>query len=869
MIEMARPTSTMGVGSTLEILMPTERSRAAIAAPLLLLLAPCGLAQEPWFLAPLLQDTSHGRFELLGDVDQDGDPDVIAVGTANGALQFTVMENDGSGHLTAGQAITLPGGSAGQYLLLTDLDGDLDPDLIVSTQSTSLYGAGLAVFPGLPGPAFGALTHVVLPGNVVGLASGHANGDAITDLFVTHGNGLGPIPSRWIFGGAGMQVTFGPLQVLPATFDITTLDVDGDGLDDIAMALGGSLNPGTLRLFATTANGFDALPSVPLLPGSVQQSVAIDCDQDGDEDLVVASASGSTFYLTTLTNDGTGTWPQASQAYPSVSFGKLFQGDWNGDGLPDLLQRSSSSGAYHEFMPFANTGLGTWTLAYYQSIRSDTPYVTGAGLGDLDGDGNLDFVDADALVFGDGTMNFPFAGPATYAPVDWDRDGDLDALSDTTLQTNDGRGIFAAATLIVAQTPTNRSYDTAVLTTDLEGDGLHERIALLREFVFPFGWQSLGLRLLREQGDGTLLDAGPAALPTVGMTSAIADDCDGDGDLDIVDRQGAWFNDGAGFFTLTVPATGSYQPFAKGDVDGDGDQDLLAATQDGGTSLAILRRTGPGTYATEVLYPGASSTITNTPGLLADLDDDGDLDVAGKQVTATGIATTVVFANQGGTFVLAATLPHSGRLSAGDVDGDGLLDLAIGEPGRLHVLRRTGPGMAFAPAVSFATPEVGDLADLDQDGDLDGCGQAVVRGRRFVAPQSGFRRQYGSGTPGTGSRRPILSVTGAIRPGLTPAIRLANAPGGTAAILMVGSAPNDAPSVILPGVHSYVAGLDLLLGYTLGGAPGLAGAGAIDVPVAIPASAAGLDLYLEFLVFDGAVPGFLTNSNGCAMHVGQ
>jgi hypothetical protein len=98
-----------------------------------------------------------------GDVDGDGDPDVIAaVGsagdfgtpadtTASGTV--TVFVNDGSGGLTA--TPTPLAVNAPAAMMLVPLAGDGDPDLIVA-QRNAPAASSLAVFPGAAGAGFGA-----------------------------------------------------------------------------------------------------------------------------------------------------------------------------------------------------------------------------------------------------------------------------------------------------------------------------------------------------------------------------------------------------------------------------------------------------------------------------------------------------------------------------------------------------------------------------------------------------------------------------------------------------------------------------------------------------------------------------------------
>lgn len=831
---------------------------AALVAAFCCLPAPCR-GQQAWLQAPWLP-TLPGRIECMADVDQDGDTDLIVV--ADDGSSFTVLENDGHARLTAGQVVSLPAGLGGTRCVVADLDGDGDADFVVASPTGSGPGAGLLLHRGLSGAGFAAAVFVPLAGTVLALQRGNGNGDGSDDLFVMHANGGGLPVSRWLFGGLGTTPGLGPAVAIDGASQAVVLDVDGDGLDDPVTTADDLFVGSTLYLHRTTPTGFTLHASFGLPNAIATLLTPIDHDQDGDLDLLTARGAN----LLTVTNDQ-GVWSLGSSF--SIVLGmpaQLHAGDWDDDGSPDLILRMQPNGGGHELVRAGQQAPGIWT---WRSSLSIPGSVAGGGVGcvDLDGDGRLDFVDHDGVVFGEGTLQEPFLATWTGPNEDWDRDGDLDFFDGVTLHANDGSGWLTPRPLPRPTLPNGAVWGDIVATQDLDGDGLHEQLAAVLVQV-PFGSPALlGVALLREQPDGTLVDAGPAAPLGQPLRPGQFVDSDGDGDLDLVNEQGIWKNDGAHFFTLLAGAQ-PFRPFAQGDLDGDGDLDLLAAGTGAGPTLAVLRHVGVDDFVTEVLYSAPTSAVIATPGLLADLDDDGDLDVAGLQHLPGGQARTVLFANSGGTLQPPVTLAFGGRPLAGDFDGDGRTDLCVYDQGRLRALRRTGPGLVYDPPTDFASPPMFTLADFDQDGDLDACGYGLLRGRRFVAPDAGLRQQYGRGSAGAGGYRPLLSVTGALRPGQVPSIRLVAVPGGTAAILLLGTGPNDAPSVVLPGVQSYVSGLFLLLGFTADGAPGLPGAGAVEVPLPIPPAAGGLSLFLEYLVLDPTVPDWFTNSNGCSLLVG-
>ena len=194
-------------------------------------------------------------------------------------------------------------------------------------------------------------------------------------------------------------------------------------------------------------------------------------------------------------------------------------------------------------------------------------------------------------------------------------------------------------------------------------------------------------------------------------------DIDGDGDLDLVvgERNGKlkyYENTGSATAPTYTERTGSANPFdgfdvgilsapSLSDIDGDGDLDLVVGEWDG--KLKYYENTGSATAPTYTERTGSANPFdgfdvgSSIEPSLSDIDGDGDPDlVVGKwdgklsYYENTGSATAPAYTKRTGSANPFDGFDVSGpsNPSLSDIDGDGDLDLVVGEyNGKLYYVK--------------------------------------------------------------------------------------------------------------------------------------------------------------------------------------
>ncbi len=161
------------------------------------------------------------------------------------------------------------------------------------------------------------------------------------------------------------------------------------------------------------------------------------------------------------------------------------------------------------------------------------------------------------------------------------------------------------------------------------------------------------------------------------------------------------------------------------DADGDGDTDIVNTnfTAAGGTgNMSILRNNGSGVFLPPTFWEGGGSG--EWPVGAGDLNNDGILDLAVGTRNSNTVIVNLGLGN--GTFAVGDSTPSAGgpwQLNVADVDGDGDDDVAVANNFQSvgAILLGDGAGnLTLGPTQpTDFNPVATDLGDLDGDGDLD------------------------------------------------------------------------------------------------------------------------------------------------------
>ena len=633
----------------------------------------------------------------LADVNGDGFLDVVFVDSATPSNVWTVLNNaDGTGTFSTTPTSVALSAQVGFDVVLADLNGDGFLDVTandgVTHEQTVYLSTAATTF------ASGVLVDT-LDGihDACSTTVGDLTGDGFPEIVNT--NCLDNTITIYVNNGDG---TFAPGVYYDAAQglafvdpeSVTIADVNGDGFADVISSNDFSSD---VTVLLGNGDGTVQVPTVGYTGGGYFFSPAIVADFNGDglADIMVPDEQFSLVYMKGY---GDGTFRAAVDYYtPSSDHGEpsgndIATGDFNGDGLPDVVIGNTSDLA---------GGITVFLSRPDGTMQPGVNYGSGGFLGyvavaDFDGDGKLDIAATDSStgmvqIFkgaGDGTFTLGTAyatgaGASQSSGIvvsDFDQDGHPDLAvanflgSNVGVLLNDGSGGFLAPV-----TYATCSGATQITAADLNGDGFPDLLTPLPTCT--------GMTVLLNNGDGTGTFKGAVDFGVGNSPVQVAvGDLNEDGKVDLaitmddpVNGHGITVALGKGDGTFTVVNTPGvippypttlkpnyYSPYPAYikmvDLDGDGHLDLVYTNQNFGT-VGVMYGKGDGTFYDPVEYPSEQISF----GLaLADVNGDGAVDAVTVGVDTS--AVTVLLNNSGSAALpdyAVSAAPPSATVTAG------------------------------------------------------------------------------------------------------------------------------------------------------------------------------------------------------------
>ncbi len=694
------------------------------------------------FTEHIITTSADGVYSAVtADMDGDGDLDVLSASSNDDTVAW--YENDGSENFTK-HTITTTADSV-RAATTADVDGDGDLDVL----SASSNDDTIAWYENDGSENFTKHTITTSADGARSVTTVDMDGDGDLDV-LSASNSDDTI--AWYENDGSENFTEHTITTsAAAAYFVTTGDMDGDGDVDVLSAA--FLDDAVTWYENDGSENFTAHTITTSADGAV---VVATGDVDGDGDLDVLSASESDDTIAWYENDGLSVLANDSDVDANDSLTSILVSGpshassftLNADGsftyTHDGSENFSDSFTYKTNDGTADSNTTTVTLTITPTNDAPVNTVPGAqvvaedtalnisGLSVMDVDGNLSTVQ---LGVTQGTVTVTVSGAASISA----------GGNGTSTLTLSGTQADINATLasLSYQGTLNYTGADSLTMTSTDGNSVTDvdAVAITVTGVNDAPVAAPDSYNLLEDGSLTTTLLAPFTEQVItntanGAHSVVAADVDGDGDLDVLAASDngdtvAWFEniDGLGTFgaeqVITNLADGAFAVTAA-DVDGDGDLDVLAASTNDDTVAWYENTDGLGTF-------GAEQVITNTADgaysiVATDVDGDGDLDVLAASKNDDTVAwyeNTDGLGTFGTEQVLTNTADGAVDVTAADVDGDGDQDVLVASLiGDTVAWYENTDGLGTFGAEQLIDNSANGArsvttADVDGDGDLD------------------------------------------------------------------------------------------------------------------------------------------------------
>jgi len=317
------------------------------------------------------------------DLDNDGNLDLITTSTNTGEIVF--YQGDGSGSFDTGTAITNTLDEP-QKALAADFDNDGDMDLVVADYSTTQNN--VLIYTNDGNESFTSSVLEPATNGAFGIGIGDLDGDGDIDIAANFWSSSEVVWYENLGGGAFNRTV---VDTSAGGTSIEIADVNADGEADIIATF---RNSNSVAYYQNDGGAL-SFTSSSYTVSQASDAVVTDIDNDGDKDIGYIGMTGAVGWLE---NDGASAF--VDHQLETTGFGKpirMSSADYDADGDNDLLVAVANSINFssvyeNKYVIFENDGVGGFTKSIFSSGGNPKEVIAA----DLDGDGDLEIVTADA-----------------------------------------------------------------------------------------------------------------------------------------------------------------------------------------------------------------------------------------------------------------------------------------------------------------------------------------------------------------------------------------------------------------------------------------------------------------------------------------
>ncbi len=731
---------------------------------------------------------TNAQYVSFGDIDGDGKSDMAVVNyTSNTVSIYRNISTSGS--ITASSFATkvdFATGTTPLNVVIKDIDGDGKQDMVVVSYNSAIVSVyrNIGSAGSISASTFATKVDFATATGPWCVAVGDLDGDGKPDMAVSNEQSNSMSIYRNLSTTGSISFTSKSDYTTGNGCRVIAMgDLDGDGKQDLVTSNFTGTSLSVFRNVSAAGNlGTSSFATrVDLTTGSGSWGIGVgDIDGDGKLDLVTPNYNSNTISLfrNTSTSGTMSFSTKVDFTTPTQPHG-LSLGDLDGDGKVDIAVANAGSASVSVFRNTATSGsFNSSSLGGRIDFNAGvTPY--NVSIADIDGDGKPDMA---VTNYGSSTVsvyrNIPMSPPPTITGVSPNvgNPGTTVTITGANFNTTAANNVVyfgatkatvssASATSLTVVSPIGATNERLSVINVPNSATAWEQYAYLPKFdnsAFPLG----------------ILNYNPKVdFTTTGNSYGFAfGDIDGDGKTDMViaNTLGSGVSVFRNISTTGVIASSSFATkvdFATAtgaraisvvDMDGDGKLDIVVGNFNS-NNVSVLLNTATsgsitsGSFAAAVSFVVGSSPVNMVTG---DFDGDGKADVA---VVNNGSTTISILRNLSsvGSISLAAKVDFTTGgaplgIAAGDIDGDGKLDIAVANSSAatVSVFRNTSSqgsinSSSFATKVDFTTgtsPSGVSIGDIDGDGKPD-----MIVGNTSSNTLSLFHNIATSGSLTTGS----------------------------------------------------------------------------------------------------------------------